>query len=84
MRLLTKSAVALATILAASFGHMNLTQAAPLAGAAAAPAVQMTQQPTWGALVEKAHHKGTVHHKKGQHYYHHHYHHHYHHEHHEM
>lgn len=82
MRLITKPGVALATILAASIGFMSLSQAAPLAGVAAAvPAVQLTQEPsTLEALLEKVHHKGYVHQKKGKshHHHHHHYHHHHH------
>ena len=56
MRLPTKSGLAMATILAASFGFAGLTQAAPLAGVAAAvQAVQTTQVPSVAeALPEKA------------------------------
>jgi hypothetical protein len=85
MRLPTKSGFAMATIVAASFGFAGLTQAAPLAGVAAAvPAVQITQAPSAAeALPEKAYH-GYKHHygyKKPCHhhvYHHHHIYHHHH------
>ena len=66
MRLPTKPGLAMATILAASFVFAGLTQAAPLAGVAAAvPAVQMTQAPTVAeALPQKAYHRGYRHHRK--------------------
>jgi hypothetical protein len=65
MRLPTKSEFAMATVLAASFGYASLTQAAPLAGVAAAvPSVQMTQNPlTAETLPEKAYHYGYKHRK---------------------
>jgi hypothetical protein len=84
MRLPTKSEFAMATILAASFGYASLTQAAPLAGVAAAvPSVQMTQNPlTAEVLPDKAYHHGYKHRKYYKpvykHYHHHHHHHHYH------
>ena len=66
MRLPTKSGFAMAAVLAASFGFAGSTQAAPLAGVAAAvPAVQMTQAPSVAeALPEKAYHRGYRHHRK--------------------
>jgi hypothetical protein len=82
MRLPTKSEFAMATILAAPFGYASLTQAAPLAGlAAAVPSVQMTQNPlTAEALPDKAYHHGYKHRKYYKpvykHYHHHHHHHH--------
>ena len=84
MCLPTKLGLATATILAASFAFPGLTQAAPLAGVAAAvPAVQMTQAPSVAeALPEKAYHRGYGHHRKpyvyrkpARHRYRHHYHH---------
>jgi hypothetical protein len=75
MRLSTKPGLAMAPILAASFGFAGLTQAAPLAGVAAAvPAVQTTQSPSAAeALPEKAYHRGYRHHRKpARHRYHHH------------
>jgi hypothetical protein len=74
MRLPTTSGLAMAAILAASFGFAGSTQAAPLAGlAAAVPSVQMTQNPlTAEALPEKAYHRGHAHHPYGykhRHYY---------------
>src|SRR2546430_2450482 len=79
MRLPIEPGLAMATILAASFGFAGLTQAAPLAGVAAAvPAVQVTQAPSVAeALPEKTHHHRYRHHygyKKTSHHhvYHHH------------
>ncbi len=74
MRLPTKLGLAIATMLAASLGFAGLTQAAPLAGVAAAvPAVQMVQAPLVAeALPEKAYHHGYAHHPHGykhRHYY---------------
>jgi hypothetical protein len=67
MRVPTKSGLAIATILAASFGFASVTQAVPLAGVAAAvPAMQMTQEPSaLEALPEKAHYQGHPHHPYG-------------------
>ena len=84
MRLPAKPGLAMATFLAASFGFAGLTQAAPLAGVAAAvSAVQMTQAPSVAeALPKKAYHRGYhrkpyVYRKPARHRYHyHHYHHH--------
>jgi hypothetical protein len=90
MRLPAKPGLAMATFLAASFGFAGLTQAAPLAGVAAAvSAVQMTQAPSVAeALPEKAYHRGYKHHRKpyvyrkpARHRYHYHHYHHYHHHH---
>ncbi|MGH6799826.1 MAG: hypothetical protein ACRECZ_00150 [Methylocella sp.] len=85
MRLPTKTGFAMAAILAASFGFVGLTQAAPLGGGAAAvPAVQMIQAPSVAeALPEKAYHREYKHHRKpyvyrkpARHHHHHHHHHH--------
>lgn len=79
MRFATKSGFAAAAILAGSIGFASLTQAAPLAGVAAAvPAVHLTQQPSgMEALPEKAHHRSYRHYHHYHHYHHHHYHHYY-------
>lgn len=78
MRLPTKSGLAMAAILAASFGYTSVTQAAPLAGVAAAvPAVQMTQESSaLEVLPEKTHYTGKAHHHHKGKYHHHHHHHH--------
>ena len=90
MRLPTTSGLAMAAVLAASFGFAGVTKAAPLAGmAAAVPAVpiiqvQMAQEPSAAeAIPEKAHHHGYAHKGKMK-MEHHHHHHHYHHHHHAM
>jgi hypothetical protein len=60
MCLPTKSGLSMAAILAASVGFAGLTEAAPLAGVAAAiPAVHITQVPSVAeALPDKAYHRG--------------------------
>jgi hypothetical protein len=65
MRSLTKSGVAIATILAASLGFANLTQATPLAGVTAAvPAVQMTGKTSASeAPLEKAYYYRRYYHR---------------------
>ena len=56
----------MAAILAAPVGFAGLTEAAPLAGVAAAiPAVHITQVPSVAeALPDKAYHRGYKHHRK--------------------
>jgi hypothetical protein len=86
MRLRTTSGLAMAAILATSFGFAGLTKAAPFAGmAAAVPAVpitqvQMTQEPSAAeAMPEKPRHHGYAHKgkmKMEEHHHHHHHHHH--------
>jgi hypothetical protein len=77
MRLPTTTGFAMAAIVAACFGFAGATQAAPLAGVAAAvPAVQVTKAPsTAEALPEKAYHrKPYVYRKPARHRYHPHHH----------
>ena len=66
MRLPTTTGFAMAAIVAACFGFAGSTQAAPLAGVAAAvPAVRTIQVPSVAeAVPEKAHHRAYRHHRK--------------------